>query len=132
MEFSRGDAAVSSVYPVVSEYEQMVVAGVEVRSYASIGGARELHTHAYLPMQSHPAPPSSFYHFGAGFFDSPGFGGRGEASAPVAGSYGGGVMVDSGGMDADLQAFMNNGLYGMWSNAPWGFEGGFSSSMPSS
>lgn len=123
-------ASDSSAYPAVSDaidYEQTTKAGVEVQSYASIGGTRELHRSGYSSMQSHPTvvPSStSSYHYGAGFLDSQGFGGRGAAPAPAPGSSGyGGGMVGPDGMDADLQELMNNDVYGMWSNAPWRFEG---------
>ena len=35
------------------------------------------------------------------------------------------VRWDGMPMDRDLQALMNDDLYGMWSNDPWEFEDGF-------
>ena len=34
-------------------------------------------------------------------------------------------MVGWDGTDTDLQELMNDDLYGMWSNDPWGFEDRF-------
>lgn len=118
MEPSRRDTGVPSAHPAVPD---------TMGSYVSVGGAREPHRPVHSSMQSYPAvvpSSSSSYHFGVGFFDSPGFGVRGAAPAPVAGDYDGG-MVNSSSMDTDLQALMNNDLYGMSSNASWGFDSEF-------
>jgi len=125
MGLSRG--GVSSTYPVVSgdmEYEQTAV---EMGSH--LGGASELHRPAYSSPQSYHAilpSSSSSFHFSAGFFDNPGFGGGWRAApAPIGGGYGSSGMVGSGGIDADLQVLMNNDLYGTSLNAPRRFEGGY-------
>lgn len=123
MGLSRGGDGVSPAYPVSSgtDYEKVAAAGLEMGSYESLGGVNELHGPAYSSMQSqHAVVPSSSFHFSAGFFDSPGFGGgQRTALAPVGGGYGSGGVVGSGGMDADLQGLMNNDLYGTWPNASW-------------
>ena len=133
MGLSRADGGVPSAYPVVSgamEYQQTTTAaGVEMGRNGPFGSAGQLHGHAYSPMQNRPTivPPSSPFHFSAGFFESPGFGGSGRGAAPtpahVGGGYEGVGLVGSGGMDTDLQTLMNDALYGMWSNDLWGFEG---------
>ena len=126
MVLSRGGAGVSSAYPVVSDvmgYEQTAAAGTKTGSYASTGGALELRRPAYPSMKSQPAVAplsSSSYHFGAGSPDNPGLGGIAAGPAPVGGGYGGGGMVGSGEMDADLQVLINNDLFEAWSKAAWG------------
>ena len=98
MGLSRGGAGVPSEYSAVSdamEYEQTTTVG----SYGSLGGENEPHGSTYLSMQTHPTVVPSFFHFGAGFFDTPGFGERGAVPAsapvpaPVGGGYGGSDMV---------------------------------------
>jgi len=91
---SQWGAGASSAYPVVSsamEYEQTMTTGMEMGSRGSVGGASELHGPAYSSMQTNPAvvpSSSSSFHFGDGFFDSPGFGGWGAAPTHVPCTYG--------------------------------------------